>query len=90
MSCVTTEADEHASIAILVRRTNETLTQLLTRLDHAIGIALTEDVLTDEVNSAPRAKRTPNFILVVSTSSSSGCSQARGSLSSSTIRRCSR
>jgi len=50
VGCVATAADEHASIAMLVRRKNETLTQLLTRLDYAIGLALTEDIFTDEVN----------------------------------------
>jgi hypothetical protein len=35
VGCVTTAADEHASIAMLVRRKNETLTQLMTRLDYA-------------------------------------------------------
>ena len=35
---------------MLVRRNHETLTQLLTRLDLAIGLAITEDIFTDEVN----------------------------------------
>jgi hypothetical protein len=35
---------------MLVRRKNETFTQLLTRLDHTIGLALTEDIFTDEIN----------------------------------------
>ena len=41
---------------MLVRRKNETLTQLLTRLDYAIGLALTEDIFTDEINQRPRDK----------------------------------
>lgn len=56
VGCVATAADEHASIAMLVRRKNETLTQLLTRLDYAIGLALTEDIFTDEVNQRPEGK----------------------------------
>jgi len=36
---------------MLVRRKNENLTQLLTRLDYAVGLAITEDIFTDEVNS---------------------------------------
>jgi hypothetical protein len=36
---------------MLVRRDEETLTELLTRLDYAIGLALTEDIFTDEVNA---------------------------------------
>ena len=50
VGCVATATDEHASVAMLVRRKNETLTQLLTRLDYAIGLALTEDIFTDEIN----------------------------------------
>jgi hypothetical protein len=56
VGCVATAADEHASIAMLVRHKNETLTQLLTRLDCAIGLALTEDIFTDEVNQRPKGK----------------------------------
>ena len=56
VGCVATAADEYAYIAMLVRRKNETLTQLLTRLDYAIGLALTEDIFTDEVNQRPQAK----------------------------------
>jgi len=56
VGCVATAADEHASIAMLVRRKNETLTQLLTRLDYAIGLALTEDIFTDEVNQRLEGK----------------------------------
>jgi hypothetical protein len=42
---------------MLVRRKNETLTELLlTRLDYAIGLALTEDIFTDEVNQRPKGK----------------------------------
>jgi hypothetical protein len=36
---------------MLRRRKGETLTQLLIRLDLAIGKAFTEDVFTDEVNT---------------------------------------
>jgi hypothetical protein len=39
---------------MLVRRKNETLTELLTRLDFAIGLALTGDIFTDEVNQRPK------------------------------------
>ena len=56
VGCVATAADEHASIAMLVRRKNETLTELLTRLDYSIGLALTEDIFTDEVNQRPKRK----------------------------------
>ncbi|RXH58409.1 hypothetical protein [Granulicella sibirica] len=56
VGCVATAADQHASIAMLVGRKNETLTELLTRLDSAIGLALTEDIFTDEVNQRPKGK----------------------------------
>lgn len=54
VGCVATAADEHATLAMLVRRKNETLTQLLTRLDYAIGLAQTEEIFTDEVNTPRR------------------------------------
>ncbi len=56
VGCVATAADEYNSIAMLVRRKNETLTELLTRLDSAIGLALSEDIFTDEVNQRPKGK----------------------------------
>jgi hypothetical protein len=56
VGCIATAADQHASIAMLVRRKNETLTELLTRLDYAVGLALTEDIFTDEVNQRPKGK----------------------------------
>jgi hypothetical protein len=43
-------ADEHNSLAMLVRHRGETLAQLLTRLDQAIAKALYDDVFTDEIN----------------------------------------
>lgn len=50
IGCVATAADEHNSLAMLVRRRGETWAALLTRLDHAIEKALTEDIFTDEIN----------------------------------------
>jgi hypothetical protein len=43
-------------LAMLVRRDSETLAQLLTRLDLAVGLAFAEDIFTDEVNAPPRKK----------------------------------
>ena len=51
VGCVATAADGNNCLAMLVRRDEETLTELLTRLDYAIGLALTEDIFTDEVNA---------------------------------------
>lgn len=53
IGCVATAADEDRCLAMLVRRRGETLGQLLTRLDRAIGKAINEDVFTDEINPPP-------------------------------------
>jgi hypothetical protein len=50
--CVATAADEHNSLAMLVRRDGETLAALLKRLDAAIAKAYDDGDFTDEVNSA--------------------------------------
>jgi hypothetical protein len=50
IGCVAVAADEHNSLAMLVRHRGETLAQLLTRLDQAIAKALYDDVFTDEIN----------------------------------------
>jgi hypothetical protein len=50
--CVAIAHEGKNTLAMLVRRKGETLAQLLTRLDLAIGRAQTEDVFTDEVNQA--------------------------------------
>ena len=50
VGCVATATDEHNCLAMLKRRRDETLAQLLTRLDQAVEKALTEDVYTDEIN----------------------------------------
>jgi hypothetical protein len=41
------------TLAMLARRKEETLLQLLTRLDQAIAKAYTEDIFTDEINPPP-------------------------------------
>jgi hypothetical protein len=56
VGCVATAVDEHNCLAMLVRRDGETLAQLLTRLDLAVGLAFAEDIFTDEVNAPPRKK----------------------------------
>lgn len=50
IGCVATAADEHNSLAMLVRRRGEALAELLSRLDHAIKKALSEEIFTDEIN----------------------------------------
>lgn len=55
--CVAVAHEGRHTLAMLVRRKGETLAQLLTRLDLAIGRAQTEDVFTDEVNHLPDLQR---------------------------------
>lgn len=50
IGCVATANTEDACLAMLVRRRNESLRQLLTRLDQAIAKAFNEDVFTEEIN----------------------------------------
>jgi len=42
--------DSHNRLVKLVRRRGEILSQMLARLEQAIGKALTEHVFTDEIN----------------------------------------
>ncbi len=51
IGCVATACDTDSTLAMLVRRKGETLTQLLTRLDLAIAKAYDEEIFTDEINS---------------------------------------
>jgi hypothetical protein len=48
--CAATAADRHNALAMLVRRPNESLEDLLSRLDEAIRLADEEGVYTDEIN----------------------------------------
>jgi hypothetical protein len=51
--CVASAANEDMCFAMLVRREGETLSAILTRLNKAIGLALSDNVFTDEVNGQP-------------------------------------
>ena len=53
IACAATAADEHHSLAMLVRREGETLEQLLMRLEAAIEKALEEEIFIDEINNGP-------------------------------------
>jgi len=48
--CAATAVDSSSQLAGLVRRDNETLLELLKRLDTTIGKAWDEDDFTDELN----------------------------------------
>ena len=49
--CVAVAHEGKITLAMLKRRKGESLAELLTRLDHAIGLAHTEDSFTDEINT---------------------------------------
>jgi len=44
-------------LAALVRRSDETLQQLLERLDRAVQLALDDEIFTDEINTPNNASR---------------------------------
>ena len=50
IECAATAADNHNTVAMLVRRENETLNALLKRLDKAIGQFYDNDEIVDEIN----------------------------------------
>ena len=53
IACAATAADEHHSLAMLVRRKGETLEQLLMRLEAAIEKAVEAEIYIDEINNGP-------------------------------------
>jgi hypothetical protein len=56
--CAAIASNEHNMLAALMRRPDETLQQLLERLDHAVQLARDEDVFTDEINTPlPSSRR---------------------------------
>ncbi len=56
IECAAIANDGHNSLAMLRRRPDETLSQLLERLDLAVALAYVDDVFTDEIN-APASRR---------------------------------
>ena len=48
--CAATASDDHQSFAMLVRRDDESLGQLLIRLDRAIEMAVEDEIFIDEIN----------------------------------------
>lgn len=58
IACAAIANDEHNMLAALVRRPDETLQQLLERLDRAVQLALDDEVFTDEINTPlPSSRR---------------------------------
>ena len=50
ISCAAVANDEYITYAMLVRRENETLVELMTRLDSAVAAAIDADICIDEIN----------------------------------------
>ena len=50
ISCTAIAGDEYITYAMLVRRDNETLLELMTRLDRAVSTAIDEEICVDEIN----------------------------------------
>lgn len=57
VGCVAVATDGHQALAMLRRRSGESLMDLLQRLDTAIKAAVEQEIYTDEINSpAPGSK----------------------------------
>ena len=50
LGCTAVASDEHNMLVALVRRSGETLHQLLDRLEQALGPAIDDQVFVDEIN----------------------------------------
>jgi hypothetical protein len=48
--CAATAADGDSALAMLIRNRNESLEELLSRLNEAVRMAFEEDTYTDEIN----------------------------------------
>ena len=48
--CAATACNDHQALAMLVRRDDESLEQLLIRLDTAIDNAIEDEIFIDEIN----------------------------------------
>ncbi len=48
--CAATACNDHQALAMLVRRDDESLEQLLVRLEKAIENAIEEEIFIDEIN----------------------------------------
>ena len=57
IACAAVANDQHNMLAALVRRPDETLKQLLERLDRAVQLALEHEIFTDEINTPSKASR---------------------------------
>jgi len=55
--CAAIAADPHNMLAALIRRPNESLTELIERLDQAVALALEHGTFTDEINTRSHKPR---------------------------------
>ncbi len=55
--CIAVAHEGQNTLAMLKRRTGESLAQLLSRLDLAIARAHTDDIFTDEINPPAKSQR---------------------------------
>ncbi len=53
IACVATACTEHQTLAMLVRRDDETLKKLLMSLEIALDKAYEEEIFIDEINHGP-------------------------------------
>jgi len=51
IECAAVASDQHSMLAALVRRSGETFSDLMHRLDRAVDQAMNHDAYTDEINS---------------------------------------
>ena len=57
IACAAIANDDHNSLAMLQRRPDESLRELLVRLDAAIATAWNEEILIDEINPPLPSRR---------------------------------
>jgi hypothetical protein len=50
IKCAAVASDDHNMLAALSRHPGETFDELMSRLDHAVDLAMNYDALTDEIN----------------------------------------
>jgi len=57
IECAAVASDQHAMLAALVRRTDESFMDLMQRLDTAVAKAIEAGEFTDEINARPSSRR---------------------------------
>ena len=57
LPCVAIANDDHGSLAMLRRRSDESIPQLLRRLNDCIALAVEADEMIDEINVSPPTRK---------------------------------